>query len=509
MTRIDLQIHDDVLTTINKIKDIKDSGLELAVPEGSVLFENILNLKLLEEFAEKNQMSLQFTTNDENGSVLLEMLKENSGSSGAFMSDDIKNEDLEQGGRIKPESKLQFPKFEFSLPTIPVKKGVLFGVVGALVLAGAGFFILRSPKATANIIVSAQPLTRSVTIKVTSAGVTSADAKTLRGTNLTTTAEDTDVIATTGTKTIGTYAKGPVTIYNNTDADIKIKKGTTINYEDDNSKTFTYTTDAEVTVSAMTTDNSTTPITLTPGETDVDITATIVGSDYNIDSDKTLSVKGYKSSQIIAKTTDKIKGGKKSDVKVVAVIDQTTLLQNVTDKTKADAAKNLQSKIGATQKLVDGSIDETVTKSTYSNVVGDQADNLNLTLDVDAQGLAYNPSDLNALLDQLVVGLVPEGYKLSDKDRETNVQVLGKSSRSVLSSTEADIQVTLKAFIVPDINVDDLKNQLKGKNVTDAQKILGSIKNIKTYDFKITPSLPLLKRVPGDSNRIIINITNE
>src|SRR3990167_5181055 len=74
MTRLELQIHDDVIASLNKIEEINDSGIELVIPEGSILFENILNLKLLNQQAVKLGKTIQFETIDELGSNLISML---------------------------------------------------------------------------------------------------------------------------------------------------------------------------------------------------------------------------------------------------------------------------------------------------------------------------------------------------------------------------------------------------------------------------------------------------
>ena len=116
---------------------------------------------------------------------------------------------------------------------------------------------------------------------------------------------------------------------------------------------------------------------------------------------------------------------------------------------------------------------------------------------------------MDDLLDQLVQDLIPEGYVLSDEDREVKTEALGNSTSSILNSKEADLQVTLKTYVIPNINVEDLKKQLLNKKPEEAQKVLGSIRNIKTYELKISPSIPLFKKVPSDTSQIIIDIEKE
>ena len=76
MTKLSLEIHDDVISTIYKIKNINDSGIELEIPEQSVLFDNILNLKLIQKEAGRFGATINFVTHDENGNNLIQMLEE-------------------------------------------------------------------------------------------------------------------------------------------------------------------------------------------------------------------------------------------------------------------------------------------------------------------------------------------------------------------------------------------------------------------------------------------------
>ena len=74
MTKIELQQTDNVLSVINKIKEMPDLNIELEIPEESVLFENILNLRLIQQQADKIEKSVTFTTQDEYGNVLIDIL---------------------------------------------------------------------------------------------------------------------------------------------------------------------------------------------------------------------------------------------------------------------------------------------------------------------------------------------------------------------------------------------------------------------------------------------------
>ena len=180
-------------------------------------------------------------------------------------------------------------------------------------------------------------------------------------------------------------------------------------------------------------------------------------------------------------------------------------MQEIGNSIDAEMAK----KVGRTQVLIKGSYKTTVTKEVYNHNVDDQSDKLSLTIGIQAEELTYLNSDLSKLMDGLVVGMIPEGFALSDKDKEVKADPLGNSTNSTLSSDTADLQVTLKTYIVPDINVDTLKKSLKGKTSSQAEKILGSINNVKSYSLDIKPGLPLFRKIPNNINQIEINIERE
>ena len=49
MRKIILEIHDDILKVLETLESNQDDVVELEIPEGSVLFDNIVNLKILQK----------------------------------------------------------------------------------------------------------------------------------------------------------------------------------------------------------------------------------------------------------------------------------------------------------------------------------------------------------------------------------------------------------------------------------------------------------------------------
>jgi len=513
MTKLTLEIHDDVLKTLFKIQNINDTGIDLEIPEGSVLFDNIMNLKLIEKQAETGGKTVHFTTKDPLGNSLLAMIDESVDIQGTGMTEMTTSPDY-------PENTEE--KFQFKMPTMPkikvktpkTAKPFIYGLILAVILFGIALYLTRTQTATATIKVASQPLARSVTVKVSASDGTDVSKSILKGTVVSTSLEGTKEIDTSGEKDVGEKAKGDVKIFNNTDSDKKFKKGTTLIYEDDDVD-YKYVTLEDVEIPAKTTemvynkDLDLDQEVSTPGAKTVEVEAAVFGDKYNIKEDSEMEVSGQKSSNFYAKADEDIKGGKSEKVKVVSQEDLTKLKNDLLQELNNNIDAEMGKKIGKSQVLIKGSYKTAVTKEEYNHKVDDVSPKVSLTMVIQAEELTYLKSDLEQLMDSMVNNLIPEGFILSDEDTEIKSETLGNSTNSELSSQKADIQVTLKTYIVPNIVEDDLRKELKGKTVAQAEKILGGISNIKGYALDIKPGVPLFKKVPNNESQIEIIIERE
>ncbi len=501
MTKIELEVHDDALAAINKIKNLNDTGIELVIPEGSVLFDNIISLKLISQFAEKTQKAVQFTTMDDTGISLIAMLEEPAGTAinefkKEYESEIVSGKTKGSGFKITALPKIRLPRV--------MKKAALLPLILIAILIGAIFFISKKPEAYSTITLKALPFTRSNTIKVINGGATDPEKLELKGLTIITNVEVTDEVPTTGEKTVGKKAEGEAIIYNKTNEEIKLKEGSKLNFDE---KDFVYILDDDVVIPASV--EQLEPAGIVFGEATVDITAEDIGDKYNIDKGEDLEVSGYKSSEMTAKTKSDMEGGESKIVKVVSEDDRTSLQKKAADAAKIKAAEELKYKLGKTQRLIEGSVTTRVTKETYSAEPEDEAEKLMITIYAEASGLTYMDADLNSLLDKVLESIIPENKMLSEKQRETSVTPMGNSSSSVLNSEEADLQITLKTFTVSKIDKEQLKLNLAGKSISEAEKILESAGEISTYSIKIEPTIPFFKNVPKDTNRINLEIENE
>jgi len=514
MTKVDLEIHEDVISIINKIKNINDDGIELEIPAGSVLFDNIINLKVLEKEADKMGKTVHFRTLDEAGINLISSMRE----------EDIYEPTLQEETTIaqntvnlvdtvpqmpRSAKKLRlifsaFPALNLAfLKRAGLKFPLAIAILVGMLLYGGYTFAVRAPKAQIKIIVTSQPLTRSVSVKVKKDTNTNAEQKILRGFNVEAPVTETASAETTGEKMVGEKAKGKIKIYNKTDAEKTFKEGTKIMYED---KDLNFYLDDDVTVAASVITDPLDPTKVKWGEATGNVTAENIGDAYNIDKGEALEIDDYKTSQFVASSTDDFSGGTSKKVKIVTEDDIKNLSAKTLQTGIEKGQKALTEKLGLRQKLIAGSTTNQITKETFNAKIDDETDKLELTQTINTTGLVYSAEELDSVLDELAKGFVPDGFVISSKERDVNVEILGNSDTTVLNSTEADIQVTLKTYVVPDVQEDKLKDELKGKGLSEAQKILGGIRNVKTYELNIDPKIPLLTRMPSNTENISVEV---
>lgn len=513
MTKIELEIHDDILSTLEKIKGLDDHGIELVIPEGSVLFDNIINLKLLEKEAEKVEKTLHFSTTDKFGLNLISELTSEE-TSEDFTAKEFTLEDTEHNERrSKRETKFHSRNaFVAVTSRFKTRKARLFRIliVVALLLGlgtyGAVTALQTVPKANVKVIVNSQPLTKSVQIKVVKDGNSSADEKTLKGHQVDTVVSITEVTPATGEKLVGEKAEGKIRIFNKTLSEKKFKKGHIVKLDEDD-ENLEFALNEDVTVVAGTEDPDT--HVFTPGTASANVTAAEIGEAYNIADGENLEVDDEDNSDFIAESDGKFSGGKSEKILVVTEADKALVVANALKKSQENIESNLESKSSTSRKYIKGSFTSTVAKEEFSHEVDEEAEELELKQELLITGLAYSENELDQLLSKLVESLIPEGYTLSSQDKEIKVEVLGNTETTVTSTTEADIQVTIKAFVITIIEQEELVAQLVGKPIEDAQKILGGIKNIQTYELNVSPSIPFLQKMPSNPENINLTIEKQ
>lgn len=294
-----------------------------------------------------------------------------------------------------------------------------------------------------------------------------------------------------GKKQIGDPAKGTVILRNKTDEAIKVAKGVGLT----SSSGAKFSLDLAVTVASKSAEDG------TFGKATANVLAQTLGSEGNLPSGTDLTVSGYSSSQLVAKAEGNFSGGTSKEVTVVSDSDQKRLLASLASKLRREAQQKLQEKL-PDKKVLEEGLSEEIVKKSFSKNINDQTLEFSLNLTVKYKGTVFEDKDLKIIVSKLVTTEVPPGYQLNLGETETQADV---------SKLEKDGKLLFlarfRAKLMPDIDVEKVKEQIKLKTPTEVINILKSMENVLGAEIKINPNLPaFLQRLPLLGRNIKIEV---
>lgn len=493
MQRISLEIYTSVYDAVKIIRDVADQRVEMNIPVGSVLLDNILSLRIIEEAAKRQGKQVSFSTNDPLGKNLIRILNGE--------TEEVTIRAKEQV--LSPVTRTAISRPKFKMPALPVIPGRLSIIIPVLLILFSGLsilFLLRQHKADITLYFSPQLQTKSVKVKVADGRRTDPEASILSGLKITKSVDASLTANATGTKIEGEKAAGEVTLYNSTIEDITLKKGTLLTYKGKN-ESLIFVTNTSVTVPKRT---DVSPDTITKGSVVVAVIAEAVGESYNIKKDKDLAVKGYKSSELTAVTSKDFKGGLSKEVKIVTQSDITRLQESLSQAVTSKVSDTIKNSAAAGFIYVEKSEKIVSNNTVINNKVGDEKDTLSGSITAQVEALTYSKAEMSDLMNKLSQSLVPSGYEFHSYNNDLTVGVLGKSDSSVLSPTEADLQVTLRFNTSPKIDQQKIFSDIKGKSMNEAEKILSAINNVEKVEINVRPNLPFFRNIPLRQSNVII-----
>jgi hypothetical protein len=404
---------------------------------------------------------------------------------------------FKMGGITNFFSKLKISVTAFfagkKLPEAGSRTFLFGGIFFVVVLVGLFLAWWFLPKATVTIYVSPKKLDEKVSFTVdSSASSVDFGKKTLPGKTIKTSVSGDKTKSTSGTKTVGEKAKGTVEIRNGTSSPIRFSAGTTIA-----SSNLEFTLDNSASVSAALSPGS-------PGTATVDVTASDIGAEYNLGKDETFSVSNYPKAEVDAVAQNDFSGGSSREISAVSESDQKTLLDDLTAELKDKAKSDLISKVGADETLIDGSLVATPSAKQFSNKVGDEADTLKLSLDLDVDGVVVKKQDLFDLANEILKGSIPQGFVLRQSQMTTDLTL------SSSKNGKYQLDGSIGANLLPEINTVDIANNIKGKYPDVAENYLMTIPSFARAVIKRSPPLPgKLGSLPRLASHITVEVQAE
>lgn len=297
---------------------------------------------------------------------------------------------------------------------------------------------------------------------------------------------------TTGAKEIGDPAKGEVAVYNGTSNEKTFDSGTVIS----SAAGLEFTLDDDVTVASQS--SAADP----PGKATVKATAKEIGTEGNLAAGTEFVVANYAKSDYVAKNESAFSGGISRQIQAVSEDDQEALLTDLKASLEKDAKEKLLTQLSPEVELVEESITSKVVSSNYSHEVGEETDNLKLTLKLQAKALVYTEQELQALVEDSVLESVAEGFEYIPEETEFSFDV-----GEVDEKGRATVKTHLKAKLIPQQDLEQIKKNLAGRYLVVGEAYLGNLPRVAGFEAKISPRLPgRLGTFPRRVNRIEIKV---
>ncbi|MDD5146945.1 MAG: hypothetical protein PHV63_00120 [Candidatus Daviesbacteria bacterium] len=368
---------------------------------------------------------------------------------------------------------------------------IIIGVILALVLIGGAYVFL--PKANMKIFVEPKIVERDTQVVADPNQKTvNEDGKIIPGQIIETEVSGSAKDSASGKRQIGDPAKGTIVLYNKTLDSISLSKGTQIS-----KGSIKFTLDTSATIAS----SSASDTGIAFGKVNTTVTAVAVGADGNISSGADITIAGYSSDKLTAKSEGNFSGGTSKDVTVVSSEDTQRLLAKLSSDLRQQAQQKLQEKY-PNKKILEEALSEQIISKSYNKNINDQASEFSLNMTIRYKGTAFDDNDLKLIVSKLVDMQVPEGFKLDISATETQADVskLEKDGKLIFLAR-------FKAKLIPKIDMDKIKDKIKFKSYSEATNIIKEMENVLGSEINITPALPkAIQRLPILSKNITIEV---
>jgi hypothetical protein len=424
---------------------------------------------------------------------------------------------------VKPTAEIKKPKVKmpkapkFSMPKIgtkgPLAVGGVLLIVGLLSIGGYVYAKYNVPTAQITLTVTPEIFTGSKDV-VAKVEPSEGEIK-MSSVQTEVTGEITAV--PTGEKEVGDAATGEIEITNKSDDEVKIESGTevTINF---NGSDLVFVTDEDAEIDG----SSEEEVTDSEGNTvkadvykskKVGITASSPGESYNISNDDIesddISINSDDEDDLEIELSSSTSGGTAEKATVVSEKDLTDLRDKLLEKLQKEANEDLQTKISNEEQLLEGATEFSESAVTYSAEVDEEVGEITGTMTVNATGYYIATEDIKSSLEGEVDNLVPENYQVSDSSENIaySASVKEVTNNPTTGAVEsAKVTVKIQAYVIPNVNTDQIANDLSGISVKEAEEKISTIDNIEGADINQKPSRVFSGSLPKKPGSITVEV---
>jgi hypothetical protein len=526
-----IDVEDEITAVIDKVINSKSKIVAIVLPKRATVFHSAVNLKLLKKAAVSAKKNIALITSDASiiaiaGSVGIHVAKTptskpiipaaitatalnetiNLGdekdtvvdtlSNDADDSDEIEldNTDTEVSKLPKAKKKKKVMKIpDFSKFTTRLWLGI-GALVILIILWVIGFVILPKATVTINTDVSTTSINTAVTAEV---GTTELDLENniIPAERVQVEKIDSVTVEATGEKNIGNRATGTINLTNCIESDgvQVVPAGTRFSAGGVSFETTEQAILPEATFNASDVCRS--------KQNGDDLTVSAIAMEPGTQSNISSQSLNSSISGIVA-VGSAMTGGTSETVKVISQADIDKARETLNGTSKNDALTELKTKLTEKAKSpIDESLINNEPTVVASPAVGAEAEETKVTMTVNYSMLGVNEEDLNKILDKEIrknLGDLP--VNIRDNGLESLNFTLSESS----NEAKTLLIIETVATIGPEINQDQIKQEIVGKKRGDIEKQVESIEGVRSVSVEYSPAW--ITTTPKSADKISIII---
>lgn len=540
---------DDIHGVLDKLSEYPQKPINLVVPSGARILQNIVDAYLLRDAADSNAQEVTIVTNDVMGKVFAEragirVVSASSGENGfvatqamARLSDIVpqKNRGGSQSKRtvsqplkVSRSQKAQKTKpaagaasrffrlyrengrpsdgfddlrarqkdrrgrgiFKPSIPKVII--GVL---IFAVVLAGVVFGKVL-PRAEVLVYPVREASNFSTEVLVDKSAATADQERgVIPGELLVSNHEATEEFSASGLQNVSSKARGTVTIFNEFSSSPQIFIPS--RFQTDDGKIF-WTTKTITVPGAIIESGQT-----TPGKTEAEIIAAEPGEEFNIGPAqfRMPALKGTERyDKIYARSDKPMEGGKIGEAVVVSDQDFKNAFATLRSKLNS-SLETFRGNLPKDLMLWDEAYNEETVEEASTKKAGEPADRFRATLKVVARAIVFKKGDFDKFLNEEINSRLSQEQIILPPSKEATFlkpPLVDYQTGTVFATLQ------VRADVIENLNTDVFKRAILKKNKQEIRQILPTFRGIERVEVKLWPFW--VRRVPTNSERVKVSI---
>lgn len=528
---------DDIQQVLDRLSAHPRKSVNLIVPSGARILQNIVDAYLLRDAAEANAQEVAIVTNDIMGKVFAERagIRVMSASSGetefvateamARLTDIVPQRNRANTKKAKKTNKktsasgaaARFFRFyrEDSRPSdgfddlrarqkahrggaklkLSVPKVIVGVLIFAVVLAGVVFGKVL-PRAEVIIYPVREASNFSSEVLVDKNATTPDQGRgVIPGELLVSNHEAADDFLASGLQNVSSKARGTITIFNEFSSNPQIFIPSRFQAED--GKIF-WTVKSITVPGATITDGQT-----TPGKIEAEVIAAEPGDTFNIGPTqfRMPALRGTERyDKIYARSEKPMAGGKIGEAVVVSDQDLKNAFASLRSKVSSSLGV-FRTNLPKDLVLWDEAYNEEIVEETSTKKAGEPAERFGATLKVVARAVVFRESDLDELLDEEINSRLSEEQTILPSSKE--ITFLKPPLVDYQAGTIfATLQV--RADVIENLNTDAFKRAILKKNKEEIKQILPTFRGVERVEVRLWPFW--VKRIPTNPERTKVSI---